>query len=36
MSWAKNITVFSRRMNKALRGSTRQNALNSRVSPGKY
>ena len=36
MSWAKNITVFSRRMNKALRGSTRQNALNSRASPGKY
>ena len=36
MSWAKNITVFSRRMNKALRASTRQNALNSRASPGKY
>ena len=35
-SWAKNITIFSRRMKKSLRGSTKQNALNSRASPGNY
>ena len=35
-SWAKNVTIFSRRMKKSLRGSTRQNAINSRASPGNY
>jgi hypothetical protein len=35
-SWAKNITIFSRRMKKSLMGSTKQNALNSRASPGNY